>query len=309
MSAVIATDRLTKRYGDVVAVDGLSLRVEQGEIYGFLGVNGAGKSTTIRMLLGMVQPSGGSVQLFGTHVRPGAGRVWSHVGYLMEAPTAYPELTVTENLELARRLRGIPDRRSVARVMERLALAPYANHTARSLSSGNLQRLGLTKALLHEPDLLILDEPANGLDPAGVVQVRELLRALAFEQGVTVFMSSHILGEVARLATRLGIIHRGRLLEQLSAAELKRRQRRRLIVDTRDRPSTRRVLTGAGLTFAQQDHDGALELTDQRAVEHPDEIARLLVEAGNPPITLRVEQEDLETHFLRLITAQQDGRR
>ena len=309
MSAVIATEALTKRYGDVVAVERLSLRVEPGEIYGFLGVNGAGKSTTIRMLLGMVEPSGGAVDLFGTRVRRGVGRVWERVGYLVEAPTAYPELSVTENLEVVRRLRGIANPRSVARVVERLGLAPYAGRTARSLSSGNLQRLGLAKALLAEPELLILDEPANALDPAGVVEVRELLRELAERRGVTVFMSSHILGEVARLATRVGVIHRGRLLEQLSADELARRQARRLIVDSRDRPAARQVLTGAGFTLARPAGNGALELTDRRAVERPDEIARLLVGAGTPPITLKVEQDDLETHFLRLVQAEEEARR
>jgi ABC-2 type transport system ATP-binding protein len=309
MTTVIATDALTKRYGDVVAVEGLSLHVEPGEIYGFLGVNGAGKSTTIRMLLGLVQPSGGRVDLFGTRVRRGVGQVWERVGYLVESPTAYPELSVRENLEVVRRLRGIADPGSVARVIQRLGLAPYADRPARSLSSGNLQRLGLAKALLHEPELLILDEPANALDPAGVVEVRELLRALAEERGVTVFMSSHILGEVARLATRVGILHRGRLLEQFTAEELARHERRRLIVDCRDRPQARRVLTGAGFTLSRQAGNGALELTDRRAVEQPDEIARLLVGVGTPPITLKVEHDDLETHFLRLISTHEGGRR
>jgi ABC-2 type transport system ATP-binding protein len=304
VTAVVATDGLTRRYGVVAAVDGLSLRVGPGEIYGFLGINGAGKSTTIRMLLGMVRPSAGRVELFGTRVRRGDGRAWSRVGHLVEAPAAYPELTVAENLEVTRRLRAVTDRGAVARVLERLGLGPYADHRARSLSSGNLQRLGLAKALLHEPDLLVLDEPANALDPAGVVEIRELLAALAHQRGVTVFMSSHILGEVARLATRIGIIHHGRLVEQLDAAELERRQTRRLVVDTRDQPVAGRVLTGAGYTAARHGGDGAFELADQRAVERPDEIASLLVRAGVPPITLRVERDDLETHFLRLISAE-----
>jgi len=309
VTAVIATDALTRRYGAVAVVDGLSLRVGPGEIYGFLGVNGAGKSTTIRMLLGMVRPSAGWVELFGTRVRRGDGRVWSRVGHLAEAPAAYPELTVTENLEVARRLREVRDRGAVARVVERLGLGPYADHRAGSLSSGNLQRLGLAKALLHEPDLLVLDEPANALDPAGVVEVRELLRSLASDRGVTVFMSSHILGEVARLATRIGIIHRGRLVEQLDAAEQERRQARRLVVDTRDQPAAGRVLAAAGFATARHDGDGAFELADQRAVERPDEIASLLVRAGVPPVTLRVERDDLETHFLRLISAEGSGGR
>jgi ABC-2 type transport system ATP-binding protein len=309
VTAVIATRALTRRYGAVAAVDGLSLRVGPGEIYGFLGINGAGKSTTIRMLLGMVRPSAGWVELFGTRVRRGDGEVWSRVGHLVEAPAAYPELTVTENLQVTRRLRNVRDRGAVARVVERLGLGPYADHRARSLSSGNLQRLGLAKALLHEPELLVLDEPANALDPAGVVEIRGLLRGLAREQGVTVFMSSHILGEVARLATRSGIIHRGRLLEQLDAAELERRQARRLVVDTRDQPAAGRVLAAAGYHPTRHAGDGAFELTDQRAVERPDEIASLLVHAGMPPVTLRVERDDLERHFLQLISAERSGGR
>jgi ABC-2 type transport system ATP-binding protein len=309
VTAVIATEGLTKRYGEVAAVDGLSLRVERGEIFGFLGVNGAGKSTTIRMLLGMVRPSAGRVDLFGVRARQRGGHVWSRVGYLVETPAAYPELTVAENLEVARRLREVRDPGAVARALEQLGLGPYADHTARSLSSGNLQRLGLAKALLHEPDLLVLDEPANALDPAGVVEVRELLGWLAGERGVTVFMSSHILGEVARLATRIGIIHRGRLLEQLGASELEFRQARRLVVDTRDQPAAQRALTSAGFTAARHGSDGAFELADKRAVERPDEIAMLLVQAGVPPVALRVEADDLETHFLRLISAEQDGGR
>jgi ABC-2 type transport system ATP-binding protein len=189
-----------------------------------------------------------------------------------------------------------------------LGLGRYAGQRARSLSSGNLQRLGLAKALLHEPDLLILDEPANALDPAGVVEVRELLRRLASERGVTVFISSHILGEVARLATRIGIIHRGRLMEQLDAAELERRQAARLVVDARDRQAAGRVLAAAGFAPARHAADGALELANERAVDCPDEIASLLVRAGVPPVTLHVERDDLETHFLRLIGAE-DGRR
>ncbi|MEJ7655227.1 MAG: ABC transporter ATP-binding protein [Chloroflexia bacterium] len=300
MDSAITTSDLTKRYGDQIVVDRLSLSVGRGEIYGFLGLNGAGKTTTIRMLLGMVRPTAGSAQISGKHVHPGARGVWSSVGYLVETPHAYPELTVRENLEVFRRLRWVADSKIVERTMERLKLAPYADRRAGTLSLGNTQRLGLAKALLHEPDVLILDEPANGLDPAGVVEVRELLLGLARERGATVFMSSHILGEVARLATRIGVIHRGRLIEELDAADLERRRRRRLVVDARDRLAARTTLATAGFVV-DVCADGAVELTEEHAITYPDDIARLLVEAGVPPIRLSVEQEDLETHFLQLV--------
>src|SRR5664279_6127806 len=204
----IATDALTKRYrGDVLAVDGINLRVARGEIYAFLGLNGAGKSTTIRMLLGMIKPTAGHAELFGVRVVPGANDLWRRVGHLVETATAYSELTVVENLDVARRLAGVEERRRVDLMIDRLALNAYASRRAGTLSLGNLQRLALARALLHGPELLILDEPANGLDPAGVMEIRDLLRDLAQGEGVTVFMSSHILGEVDLLADRIGIVH------------------------------------------------------------------------------------------------------
>ena len=307
MHRAITTSGLTKRYGDKTVVDQLALQVGPGEIYGLLGLNGAGKTTTIRMLLGMVRPSGGSVCMLGMPARASASKLWARVGYLVETPYAYPELTVRENLEVTRRLRRVADPTAVERVIASLALTPYANRRARTLSLGNAQRLGLAKALLHEPELLILDEPANGLDPAGVVEVRELLRRLARQRGVTIFMSSHILTEVARLATRIGIMHQGRLIEEVDADALEQRRRHWLVVDARDRRAARAALSAAGFAVDDGD-DGILQLCDERAITRPDEVARLLMQAGVPPTRLSVDEDDLETHFLRLVGAQQgDG--
>src|SRR3972149_5067143 len=164
-SFAIETDQLTKRFGDVLAVDSVNLRVKQGEIYGFLGLNGAGKTTTIRALLGMIRPSAGNVKVLEQAVGPNGRGPWARVGHLVESPSAYPELTVRENLEIARRLHGISDPDATSRVIEGLVLASYADRKAGTLSSGNLQRLGLARALLHEPELLILGEPAQGLHP------------------------------------------------------------------------------------------------------------------------------------------------
>ena len=220
----VSTRALTKRYGDVTAVDSLDLDVRRGEIYGFLGRNGAGKTTAIRMLLGLVRPSGGEVTVLGRRIVPGEMSVFSHIGFLVETATAYPNLTVRENLDIQRRLTGSPPR-TVADSIGLLRLDPYADRRAGTLSLGNKQRLALARALLHSPELLVLDEPANGLDPAGIVEIRELLRSLADERGVTVFMSSHILAEVAHLADRIGIVHHGRLVEESSRDELAARAR------------------------------------------------------------------------------------
>ena len=294
----IETNGLTKVFGDIHAVDGIDLRVGSGEIYAFLGLNGAGKTTTIRALLGMVRPNAGNVKVLGQAVGPYGRGPWAQVGHLVETPSSYPELTVRENLEIARRLHGIADSNATSKIIEKLSLTSYTDRKAGTLSLGNAQRLGLARALLHEPRLLILDEPANGLDPAGVVEIRELLGSLAREKGVTIFMSSHILTEVDRLATRIGIIHKGHLIEELDTDRLEQLRAKRLEVQTRNLEAAQTSLKSAGYKSVLK--DSTIVLDDLHAIEHPDTIAHILVNAGEPPTRLAVEQENLEDHFLRL---------
>jgi len=300
MNLPIETHDLGKNYGDVKAVEHLSLRVAEGEIYAFLGLNGAGKTTTIRMLLGMVRPTSGYATVLQTRVRPGSRQPWKAVGYMVEDAHAYPELTVYENLEVARRLHPGTPPAAVGQIIERLGLAAYAGRRAGTLSHGNAQRLGLARALVHDPRLLILDEPANGLDPAGIVEIRRLLLELTHARGGTVFMSSHILAEVAHLAGRIGIIHQGHLLQELSIDELERNRRRRLLVRVRQVELARQALVAAGQP-AEVLPDGAIELKSASAIQRPEEVNRLLVEAGAPPSHLQVEEEQLEQYFLRLV--------
>jgi ABC-2 type transport system ATP-binding protein len=251
----------------------------------------------------MIRPSSGAVKVLGQPIGPNGRGPWGRVGYLVEKPTAYPELTVTENLEVARRLHGITESAATAGVIERLGLAPYARRKARTLSTGNLQRLGLARALLHEPELLILDEPVSGLDPAGVVEIRELLAGLARQKGVTVFMSSHILTEVDRLASRIGVIHEGRLLEELDKQALEALRAPRLEIQARDLQAACAALTRAGYAV-EADHN-ALFLSGAHALQAPDQVAAILVQAGTPPTRLYAAQEDLESHFLRLTGGRQ----
>lgn len=300
MKATIETNQLVKQYGDTTAVDGLSLCVARGEIYAFLGLNGAGKTTTIRMLLGMIKATAGEAHVLGMPIHIGGPKPWQAVGYLVETPHAYPELTVRENLEVMRRLRPGTAVTAVAQIIEKLGLTTYADRRAGTLSLGNIQRLGLAKALLHNPVLLILDEPTNGLDPAGIVEIRNLLRQLAHEQGVTIFMSSHILGEVARLADRIGIIHQGRLLQELDHAELERRHCRKLLIRAHDSQAACGLLRDSGFS-AQLRPDNTIVIADVAAIEQPDALAVLLVNGGHAPTQLVVEQEDLEHYFLRLV--------
>lgn len=222
--AVIKVENLTRRFGDFVAVDHINFEVNEGEVVGYLGPNGSGKTTTIRMLLGLVRPDSGSVEVLGRRIVPGESSVFARVGFLVESASAYPNLTVMENLEIQRRLTSSP-RGASERVVDLLDLGSYVDRRAGQLSLGNKQRLALARALLHSPELLILDEPANTLDPAGIVEIRGLLRSLATEHGVTVFMSSHLLPEVAHLADRIGIVHEGRLIEECSRTELAHKAR------------------------------------------------------------------------------------
>ena len=295
-ASAIATHQISKRYGETLAVDTLDLDVHRGEIYGFLGRNGAGKTTTIRMLLGLIRPSGGHVDVLGKRVQPGAGEVFARVGYLVETATAYPNLTVRENLDIQRRLTGAPAA-AVGEAIELMRLGSHADRRAGVLSLGYKQRLALARALLHHPDLLILDEPANGLDPAGIVEIRELLKSLTTEHGVTVFMSSHILAETAHLADRIGIVDDGHLLQELDREELRGRERGHLRVGTSEPGRAAGLLTEAGFGQVERD-DGHLRVFD--AEDRAAEIARVLVGAGIALTELTPAREDLESYFLRL---------
>jgi ABC-2 type transport system ATP-binding protein len=246
MTSAISARGLTKDFGQVKAVRGVDLEVRRGEIYGFLGRNGAGKTTTIRMLLGLIRPSAGEVRLLGSSLREDRAGVLSRVGSFVESAAAYPNLTTRENLDIQRRLTGAPAA-AVGEMLALLKLEEYADRRAGRLSLGNKQRLSLARALLHRPELLILDEPANGLDPAGIVEVRGLLRRLADEEGVTIFMSSHLLDEVEQLADRVGIVHEGLLIGEMDRAELRKGSRVAIEVAAGESAAAEAALAAAGI--------------------------------------------------------------
>ncbi|SDE43548.1 ABC-2 type transport system ATP-binding protein [Paenibacillus sp. UNCCL117] len=300
MEEIIRTVNLTKQYGNKVIVDRVSISVKKGEIYGFLGLNGAGKTTTIRALLGMSKPSSGEVYLFGQRWAIGNPELSRRVGYMVEVPYAYPSFTVRENLNLMARLRGLPVPRAVDEIMVQLNLTHYADSKARDLSLGNAQKLGLAKALIHKPDLLILDEPTNALDPAGIVEIREMLKALASQQGITVFISSHILEEMSKMASRIGIIHKGVLLEELTTKDFETIRRKQLMIGTKDARKAQAILSDSGYAVHPISNN-RLALPDDHAVKHPEHIARLLAHHDVPLTMLNIEEENLEDYFLKVI--------
>ncbi|MBK8493197.1 MAG: ABC transporter ATP-binding protein [Saprospirales bacterium] len=297
---IIRTENISKHFGDVQAVSELSLNVRKGEIYGFLGLNGAGKTTTIRMLLGMIRPTSGTAFINGKIVSADNTELWGKVGSLVETPYAYPELTVRENLEIFRRLRFISDKKVIDNVVDKLKLNSYANRKAKNLSLGNNQRLGLAKALMHNPEILLLDEPANGLDPAGIYEIREMLSDLATNHGVTIFISSHILAEISRFSTRIGIIHEGKLVKELDTSQLEEISSKRLLINAGNIQLAYSVLVENGFNV-EKTKDNHISLKDESAILKPDVIATLMGNAGCPPTLLKVEEEDLESYFFRII--------
>ncbi|GAB2771122.1 ABC-2 type transport system ATP-binding protein [Hymenobacter luteus] len=301
-SPLLATHGLCFSFGKRPILHDVNLRVEPGSIYGFLGPNGAGKSTTMRLLLGLLRPAAGSVQLFGHDLARHRVALLGRVGALIENPSLYDHLTGHENVEATRRLRGVAAHRT-AEVLALVGLTDNAHRPAREYSLGMRQRLGLAIALLSDPDLLLLDEPTNGLDPNGIIEMRELMRRLRQEQGKTIVVSSHLINEIEKVATHVGVIQQGRLVFQGSLPDLQRLQtgRTRLVLETQDADTCRNLLPRllAGATPAGP---GTLWLP-WVSREHTAEVAAAVTAAGLPLYGLHLEQPSLEDTFLHLTEA------
>ncbi len=293
--AVIQTMGLSKRYKDRWAVDHLDLRVEQGDIYGFIGQNGAGKSTTLKLLCGLARPTQGEALIFGKPVRDSVAR--RRVGALIEQPGLYPDLSGRENLRLYAALLGLDSpARQVEEILKTVGLSPGEKKPVRHYSMGMKQRLGVALALLGGPDLLLLDEPINGLDPEGIREMRELLLRLNRERGLTILVSSHILGELSKIATRYGIIQEGRMVEQITARELEQKCTDYLHLKA-DQPQKAAALLEREfhLTRWEMRPEGDIriyEAVDTKAV------GQILTQAGIAVEEMGLHRQDLESYFL-----------
>ena len=297
---LIETRELSRRFGSKLAVDNLNLLVPAAGVYGFLGPNGAGKTTAIRMLLGLIKPTLGEVSLFGLPLHNNRLTLMRRVGALVESPSLYPHLTGRENLEVTRRMIGAPIN-LIALALEVVKLTKDADRRVREYSLGMRQRLGLALALLNQPQLLILDEPTNGLDPAGIHEMRDLIRRLPDEAGVNVFLSSHLLGEVEQIASHIGIIHEGRLLFQGLLTELQERQHARLRVGTNQLDQATACLASAGWSVERR--DGILSVAAATS-EDAMKVNSLLVSRGIDVFHLALAQASLEDIFLTLTADQ-----
>ncbi|QHT59564.1 ABC transporter ATP-binding protein [Paenibacillus lycopersici] len=298
--AILNVTGLCKHYKGVKAVDGVDMQLNQGDIYGFLGQNGAGKTTTIRMMMGLIQPTSGSVKLFGEEVGKGGSAVLRKVGSVIEYPGFYPNLTAIENLDLHRRLMGVKNKRSMEEALHTTGLWEARNRKAANFSLGMKQRLGIARAILHGPELLILDEPTNGLDPMGIKEIRLLIQELAQKRNITILVSSHILSEVEQLATKVGIIHRGVMLEESTMQALKHKNRQYIGLQVDDFDRSQRLLKGElGIRDCRMEDDGWLRVYDEG--QQPGEMNRLLVREGIEVNSLVAMKDSLEDYFVRLV--------
>lgn len=293
--AVIETVALTKRYGRLAALDAVSLTVQPGDVYGLVGQNGAGKTTLFKCLLGLAKPTEGAIRLLGASGPGDLDRMRRQVGFLV-TPSFYPYLDASANLAYLCRARGIEAAGEVPRLLALVGLAE-ARQPYRAFSYGMRQRLGLAAALLGSPPLVILDEPVNGLDPQGIVDIRNILKAYNAQTGATLVVSSHILGELDLLATRFGFLEQGRLLLEVSHQELHAESQAALLVEVDDVGRALQLLTGLGMRARP---DGG-RLVVSSHLDQASRIARLLVEEGLELSRLERREGTLEDFFLRLI--------
>jgi len=297
-NVVISTDAITRLFQRKTAVRDLSLQVEQGSIYAFLGPNGAGKSTTIRLLLGLLRPSAGNIALFGLDLRRHRREILARTGSLVETPSLYEHLSARENLEIPRRILIAP-RSDVDRVLGIVGLENVGRNLVKTFSLGMKQRLGLAQAMLGKRELLILDEPTNGLDPAGIQEMRSLIRRLPGEHGVTVFLSSHLLTEVEQVATHVGMLSQGELVFQGSIEQLERLRQARLQIRVSDIDSALALLSAHG--WQARAENGYVVTSDFQAAAA---INRALIEGGFEVDHLTVQSMSLEEMFLKMTSAE-----
>ncbi|MBU3183443.1 ABC transporter ATP-binding protein [Clostridium estertheticum] len=299
MEYAIRTHNLTKKYKGVSVVDNLNINIEKGEIYGFLGQNGAGKTTTLRMLMGLIRISEGEVELFGQNNY--SKKIYKKIGSLIEYPGFYPNLTAEENLEIHRRMAGIENIEYIKEALEIVGLNydEIKNKKVKNYSLGMKQRLGISRAILHKPELLILDEPTNGLDPLGIRDIREILLELKNKKGITIIISSHILSEIEHIATKIGVIHRGKLLEEIDYRELQRRNRKYLRVKVSDDKKACFLLENK---LNIKDFD-VLEKNVLRIYENLDkgsQIAKLFINNDLELHEMQLSVDNLEDYFVKL---------
>lgn len=297
---VVKTTDLSKKYKNNLVVNNLNLNIKRGKIYGFIGENGAGKSTTLRMLTGLSKPTSGKINLFGFDSENKISNIRKRIGALIESPAFYPNMSAYENLEACRIQKGIPGKKCTEKVLEFVDLSNCGKKKLKNFSMGMKQKLGLAIALIGNPELLILDEPVNGLDPIGIVQMREKLKKLNKDKNMTIIISSHILGELYQLASCFGIIHRGKLVEELTLKALNKKCRRSLNIKVDNIQKTavilERKLNTTNFTVLP---DKTIALYDY--IDNPGKVSSILSKENITIEQILATGENLENYFINLV--------
>lgn len=293
MNYVLRTNALSKKYSDFYAVDKVSVNIEKGDIYGLIGENGAGKSTLMKMIAGLIEPSEGAIELFGTDVPK---RERYRLGCVIESPALYTELTAKQNMMIFQKAYGLTNHENVDRILDMMSLSQYKNKTVKKFSLGMKQRLAIGIALLGNPDFLILDEPINGLDPTGIQDMRNFLLELNKEKNITIMISSHILGELSKIATKYGIIKKGKLVDEITAKELSSKCQCCLKIRVSD---TSKAATLLERKLQTQNYE-VIDNNQLRLFEYvnaPDTVNTLFVNNGIIVYECTVSKESLEDYF------------
>ncbi|GGG10518.1 bacitracin ABC transporter ATP-binding protein [Paenibacillus albidus] len=300
MSMVIRTTGLTKKYGHQLSVDQVNMNVCPGEIYGFLGRNGAGKTTTIRMLLGLIKPTHGQIEIFGENFFTHKKEILRRIGSIVEVPGFYENLTARENLQINARIMGIHKKNAMEEALEIVSLQHETQKLVGKYSLGMKQRLGIARALLHYPELLILDEPTNGLDPIGIKEMRRLITMLAQERKITILISSHILSEIEQLADRMGIIHEGKLLEEISLDRLRTLSRNYLEFQvTEEHKAVMLLEKECGIADYEVHGGGNIRIYSHLGQQG--QINKMLVQHRIEVLKIVMSEDRLEDYFTRLV--------
>ncbi|MDU4694179.1 MULTISPECIES: ABC transporter ATP-binding protein [Paenibacillus] len=294
---IIQTEGLTKKYRGRAAVDHLNLEIAKGDIYGFLGPNGAGKTTTIRMLLGLIQPTSGSIHIFGSELQRDKLAILRRIGSLVESPSYYGHLSAIDNLEAIRRILQVPKSR-IDEVLDIVSLTSEARRPVKGFSLGMKQRLGIAASLLGHPELLILDEPTNGLDPSGIHEIRELIKSMPQKYGITVLVSSHLLGEMELMASKVGIIREGRMVFQDTIDNLRLRSAHDMELVVSEPDQALWIARDLGAVGKLQSGTLSFPGMADAQVAH---LVKRLVENGHSIYRVEQKKKSLEDIFMQVI--------
>ncbi len=303
MEYVITTSMLSKTYGKCKALDEITMHIPKGSIYGFVGKNGAGKTTLIRMITGISKPTSGGYSLYGIeNSNKEVSKMRRRVGAVVEKPSLYPNMTARDNLKQQSILLGLLSKESIQEVLELVGLEKLGNKKVKDFSLGMKQRLAIAKAIIGNPDFLILDEPVNGLDPQGIVEIRELLLKLNKEKQITILITSHFLDELSKIATDFGFIHKGRLIKEISASELEMSLSKYLQLEVNDCVLLTRALDKHNIGYEVLSDNTAKVYTEMAATK----LIHILEEENCEVISINKKEESLEHYFINLVGGERD---